>query len=69
MDQSNRMRNKQLRRNRENGLLPKCLKYGQLDGVELFLGIKYTDKDEFYTYASKDDLSWLGNIPELVSAT
>lgn len=64
-----RIKNKQIQRNRENGLIPKCYKYGKLDGVELFLAINYTEKNEFHTYSSKGDLPWLERILQMVSNT
>ena len=64
--QTEKDKNKRLKRNFRYGLLPKCSKYGRLDGVELFLGIKYTNKNMFYSYASEKTLSWVGDIPSLV---
>jgi hypothetical protein len=63
---SNRMYNKKLRRRRE-GLSTKSYEYGELDGVELALFIRYPKREEFYSYMSSQELSWLPNIREMVS--
>ncbi|KAJ0100654.1 hypothetical protein J7T55_007045 [Diaporthe amygdali] len=61
-NKTERSEKKKLRRNRDYGLLPKCYKHGRLNGVELFLGIRYTEKNELYTYSSRKHLPWLNNI-------
>ncbi|KAJ0100699.1 hypothetical protein J7T55_004195 [Diaporthe amygdali] len=68
-NKTERSEKKKLRRNRDYGLLPKCYKYGRLNGVELFLGIRYTEKNELYTYSSRKHLPWLNNIYGAPNAT
>lgn len=63
---SNRMYNKKLRRRRD-GLSTKSYEYGNLEGVELALFIRYPKRGEFYSYMSCEELPWLQDIQEMVS--
>ena len=63
---TNKVHNKKLRRRRE-GLLTKAYEYGELDGVELTLFIRYPKRGEFYYYTSKEGLPWLRDVEEKAS--
>jgi hypothetical protein len=60
--------NKKLRRRRD-GLSTKCFEYGELDGAELALFIRYPKRGEFYAYVSRRGLPWLQDVSTLVSQT
>ncbi|PSN59577.1 hypothetical protein BS50DRAFT_224542 [Corynespora cassiicola Philippines] len=60
---TNKVHNKKLRRRRE-GLLTKAYEYGELDGVELALFIRYPKRGEFYYYTSREGLPWLRDVEE-----
>ena len=62
---SNRAHNKKLRR-RQEGLSTKCFEYGELDGAELALFIRYPKRGEFYSYISNPRLPWLKDVPAMV---
>jgi hypothetical protein len=57
--------NKKLRRRRE-GLSSKSYEYGELEGVELALFIRYPKRGEFYAYLSKEQLPWLKDVENMV---
>ena len=58
--------NKKLRRRRD-GLSTKCFEYGELDGAELALFIRYPKRGDFYSYISSRGLPWLQDVPAMVS--
>jgi hypothetical protein len=60
---TNKVHNKKLRRRRE-GLSTKCYEYGELDGVELALFVRYPKRGEFYSYMSSQHLPWMQEIEE-----
>ena len=62
---TNKVHNKKLRRRRE-GLSTKSYEYGELDGVELALFIRYPKRGEFYSYMSSPQLCWLQDISTMV---
>jgi hypothetical protein len=62
---TNKVHNKKLRRRRE-GLSTKCYEYGELDGVELALFVRYPQRGEFYSYMSSQHLSWVQEIHKMV---
>lgn len=62
----NKAHNKKLRRRRE-GLSTKCYEYGKLDGAEVALFIRYPKQGDFYSYISRRELSWLQDVPAMVS--
>jgi hypothetical protein len=62
---TNKVHNKKLRRRRE-GLSTKCYEYGELDGVELALFIRYPKRGEFYSYMSCQQLPWLHDVYSMV---
>ncbi|KAF2818123.1 hypothetical protein CC86DRAFT_414193 [Ophiobolus disseminans] len=63
---TNKAHNKKLRRRRD-GLSTKCFEYGELDGAELALFIYYPKRGDFYSYMSKQTLSWLQDVPTITS--
>ena len=56
---------RKLKRNLD-GLLKKCLKYGDIQGVELALYVAYPDQKGFVSYESKPELSWIHDIESKV---
>ena len=62
---TNKVHNKKLRRRRE-GLSTKCYEYGELDGVELALFVRYPKRGDFYSYLSRRELPWLRDVTKLV---
>jgi hypothetical protein len=48
---TNKVHNKKLRRRRDE-LSTKSYEYGELDGIELTLFIRYLKRGEFYSYMS-----------------
>ena len=62
---TNKVHNKKLRRRRE-GLSTKCYEYGELDGVELALFVRYPKRGDFYSYVSRRELPWLRDVTKLV---
>jgi type II secretory pathway component HofQ len=62
---SNKIHNKKLRRRRE-GLSTKSYEYGELEGVELALFVHYPKSGDFYSYLSKQQLPWLGDLENMV---
>jgi hypothetical protein len=65
---TNKMHNKKLKRRRE-GLSTKSYEYGELDGVELALFIRYPKRGDFYSYMSSQQLSWLQDVHRMVVDT
>ena len=59
-----KIHNKKLRRRRE-GLSSKSYKYGELDGVELALLVRYTERGDAYAYMSKAQLPWLRDAEKM----
>ena len=62
---TNKVHNKKLRRRRE-GLSTKCYEYGELDGVELALFVRYPKRGDFYSYLSRRELPWLRDVTKMV---
>ncbi|RAQ98766.1 putative patatin-like phospholipase [Stemphylium lycopersici] len=62
----NKIHNKKLRRRRE-GLSSKAYEYGELDGVELALFIRYPKRGDFYSYLSGQHLPWIHNVHDMMS--
>ena len=62
---TNKVNNKKLRRRRE-GLSTKCYEYGELDGVELALFVRYPKGGDFYSYMSRRELPWLRDVAKMV---
>jgi hypothetical protein len=62
---SNKAHNKKLKRRRD-GLATKCFEYGELDGVEIALFVRYTKRGDFYSYMSKSELPWLRDVDKMV---
>ena len=62
---TNKVHNKKLRRRRE-GLSTKCYEYGELDGVELALFVRYPKRGDFYSYVSRRELPWLRDVTKMV---
>jgi hypothetical protein len=62
---TNKTHNKKLRRRCE-GLSTKCYEYGELEGVELALFIRYLKRGEFYSYMLGQQLPWLHSIYTMV---
>jgi hypothetical protein len=60
-----KIHNKKLRRRRE-GLSNKSYEYGELDGVELALFIRYPKRGDFYSYMSRKQLPWLQDVETMV---
>jgi hypothetical protein len=60
-----KLHNKKLKRRRE-GLSGKSYEYGELDGVELALFIRYPKRKDAYVYMSKAQLPWLRDVDSLV---
>ncbi|KAF3031611.1 hypothetical protein E8E12_002120 [Didymella heteroderae] len=58
--------NKKLRRRRD-GLSTKCFEYGELDGAEQALFIRYPKRGEFYAHVSRRGLPWLQDVPVMMS--
>ncbi|KAF9730173.1 hypothetical protein PMIN01_12106 [Paraphaeosphaeria minitans] len=63
---TNKVHNKKLRRRRE-GLSTKCYEYGELDGVELALFVRYPKRGDFYSYVSRRELPWLRDVTKLMT--
>ncbi|KAF2844458.1 hypothetical protein T440DRAFT_368828, partial [Plenodomus tracheiphilus IPT5] len=61
----NRVHNKKLRRRRE-GLSTKSYEYGELDGVELALFIRYPKRGDFYSYRSALHLPWIYDLDNMM---
>jgi hypothetical protein len=62
---SNKANNRKLKRRRD-GLATKCFEYGELEGVEIALFVRYTKRGDFYSYMSKSELPWLGDVDKMV---
>ena len=62
----NKIHNKKLRRRRE-GLSTKAYEYGDLDGVELALFIRYPKRGDFYSYLSAQGLLWIQDVEKMVT--
>lgn len=63
---TNKAHSKKLRRRRD-GLSTKCFEYGELDGAELALFIRYPKRGDFYSYISRRGLPWLKDVAAMVS--
>ncbi|KAF3028717.1 hypothetical protein E8E12_000548 [Didymella heteroderae] len=62
---TNKAHNKKLKRRRE-GLSTKCYEYGELDGVELALFVRYPKRGDFYSYLSSRELPWLPDVAQMM---